>query len=212
MIVVIYDNLNFITMDIVIKKGFQMGRKKAFDEHTALQQILFVFWEHGYGATTYSLLEKETGVAGKSLVNTFGDKDKLFLKIFEMYHQKAEDKIDQLLTPPSRKGIIQFFETLDQPGVNSPNNYGCMVVNTIFELEKVSPAVKQAINDFGELWKNTFKRGLELDKISDPEAKSNFLLGMFWGILSHIRLLGTAKAGSSMIQVTSETIQSWKCE
>jgi len=39
-----------------------MGRKKSFDEPTVLQQILLVFWEHGYGATTYSLLEKETGV------------------------------------------------------------------------------------------------------------------------------------------------------
>ena len=166
-----------------------------------------MFWQYGYRATTYSILEKETGIAGKSLINTFGDKDKLFLRVVKMYQYKAEDRIIQLLTPPSRAGITKLFESLDQS--ESISDYGCLMANAISELNQLSPNVKRAVTEFGLLWEDIFKRGLESDNIPDAEIKAKFLLGMFWGILSHVKLMGSVKAVTPMVKVTVQTIKGW---
>jgi AcrR family transcriptional regulator len=44
-----------------------------------------VFWEHGYDATSISLLTGALGIGAPSLYAAFGDKETLFTEALELY-------------------------------------------------------------------------------------------------------------------------------
>ena len=92
-----------------------MGRPRQFDESETLQKSLEVFWRHGYEATTYKLLERATGVKGRSLINVFGDKDALFVRVLRHYRTMAAGVIEQVGSPlelyrtPRNKFVAGFI-------------------------------------------------------------------------------------------------------
>jgi TetR/AcrR family transcriptional regulator, copper-responsive repressor len=61
------------------------GRPRSFDRDRALESAIAVFWEHGYDATSISLLTKALGIGAPSLYAAFGDKRSLFLEALDRY-------------------------------------------------------------------------------------------------------------------------------
>ncbi|MEM9005453.1 MAG: TetR/AcrR family transcriptional regulator, partial [Cyanobacteria bacterium P01_F01_bin.86] len=57
-----------------------------------------VFWEHGYEAASLSQLLKQMGIGKKSLYDTFGNKQSLFLKALEHYAQTTLRDIKERLS------------------------------------------------------------------------------------------------------------------
>jgi len=187
-----------------------MGRPRSFDESELLEAVMVAFWRHGYSATTFRSLEAMSGVGLKSLANAFGDKDELFVRALERYRQRAVDTLATVFEPPSADAIIRVFErlssTLDRDDVC---NSGCLMVNTVFELEEPADAIASEIAQFRELWRSTFQRALDADGIADSETKAEFLVGAMWGALSQIRLAGDTAAAAPMTSVVVDTIRGW---
>jgi len=65
----------------------QIGRPRTFDRDEAVQQAMLLFWQHGYEATSLSLLK--TGIGGgitaPSFYAAFGSKEALFREVVERY-------------------------------------------------------------------------------------------------------------------------------
>src|SRR5919204_30689 len=61
------------------------GRPRSFDRDKALEGAIAVFWEHGYDATSISLLTQALGIGAPSLYAAFGDKRALFLEALDRY-------------------------------------------------------------------------------------------------------------------------------
>ena len=191
-----------------------MARPRAFNEDEALQKAMLVFWRQGYEATTYKLLEDATGVGARSLVNVFGDKDALFVKILATYRQMAAGLIGQLFDPPGVDAIEALFAVLGKK-TDTPddiNNAGCLMVNTVFELGKASAPVRAEVDAYRELWRDTFETALRASGIDQPAPRAEFLLGVLWGALSQIRLAGTTEAAAPMAAVVGETVAGWRSE
>jgi len=187
-----------------------MARPRNFDEEQALQTAMVVFWKHGYDKTTYQLIEKATGVGRRSLVNIFGDKDKLFLRVLKIYRETAAGVIGQVFNPPSTQAIITLFRSLvDVREEDDPSNAGCLMVNTVFELGKTSEPVRLEVDAYREMWRAVFEASLMASGVKDAKGRAEFLLGLMWGALSQIRLTGSTEAAQPMAKVAVETLESW---
>ena len=187
-----------------------MARPRSFDEAEVLAAVMTTFWRRGYNATTTRGLEEISGVGIRSLANTFGDKDSLFLKALRRYREGTENSIAQLFNPPSVDAVVGFFEALSSPvEPENPLNCGCLMLNTVFELDAPSDIVAKEIGLFRDLWRTTFREALDNDRISDADARAEFLLGAFWGSLSLIRLAGDSTAAQPMTAVVAQTVRAW---
>jgi AcrR family transcriptional regulator len=61
------------------------GRKKLFDENTALNAAMDVFWQKGYVGASLADLTKRMGINKPSMYSAFGNKEALFVKATQCY-------------------------------------------------------------------------------------------------------------------------------
>lgn len=134
-----------------------MPRSKSFDESTVLSQMMNVFWQQGYDATSMRDIEKATKLSAGSIYNEFGSKQKLFNRALSFYiNTVIEQRITSFLQgfQPALEGIRLFILTTF---IDVPKQYqgqSCLLVNTAAELGQSD-----------ELIGATIKRGLKgIDK------------------------------------------------
>ena len=188
-----------------------MARPRSFDESEVLQCAMLTFWRLGYDATTYKVLEGETGVGVRSMHNTFGEKDELFLKALEMYQDAAEGIVAQVFDPPSVEAVQALFTGMVAPrDAADVENSGCLMVNTVFEIPDMPRAIANRVESYRTMWRTTFRSALVNSGVGQPDERAEFLVGALWGVLSQIRLAGNTEAGAPMARVVSETVAGWK--
>ncbi|NER85323.1 MAG: TetR/AcrR family transcriptional regulator, partial [Leptolyngbya sp. SIO1D8] len=108
------------------------GPEKQFDTEVALTKAMEVFWAHGYEAASLSELLKNMGIGKKSLYDTFGNKQSLFLKALEHYAQTTmRDMRDRLSADGSPLANLQQLLTEWQKLHGQPKSWGCMLGTNI---------------------------------------------------------------------------------
>ncbi len=75
-----------------------VGRPKEFDEETALEQAMEVFWANGYEATSVQTLLDAMGINRGSMYDTFGDKHALFSQAIDYYGRTVTRGLEGTLT------------------------------------------------------------------------------------------------------------------
>lgn len=68
-----------------VMNGKKTGRPRSFDELTALNAAMNVFWAKGYHGSSMKNLTNAMGINRPSLYASFGDKRQLYLKAIENY-------------------------------------------------------------------------------------------------------------------------------
>jgi TetR/AcrR family transcriptional repressor of nem operon len=111
---------------------------------------------------------------------------------------------------PSVDAIIRIFERVSSPAdSDDARSSGCLMVNTVFEIDEPPGDIADEIARYRDLWRSTFQEALEADHIANAETRAEFLLGALWGALSQIRLAGDTAAARPMTSVVIETVRSW---
>ncbi len=111
-----------------------MGRPKAFDPGTVMQQVTQTFWSRGYANTSIADLEVATGLGRQSLYDTFGDKHALYLEALRHYARENSASTVALLEHAGeglgalRKYLIGVVDALSGEGATS-----CFLVNSALE-------------------------------------------------------------------------------
>ncbi len=188
-----------------------MPRPRKFDEAELLRCAMLRFWQSGFDATTFRALETETGVGVRSLHNTFGEKEELFVKALDAYDAMASGILDEVFRVPGVDAIVTLFSGMSAPRpADDPAQSGCLMVNSVFELPEPSEPIAQRIAAYRAMWITHFRTALEADGISDAQARAEFLLGALWGILSQIRLAGDTTAAKPMADVIVQTVAGWR--
>jgi|GEM_PF-1084414 TetR/AcrR family transcriptional repressor of nem operon len=190
-----------------------MARPRAFEESELLETVMRAFWRHGYRSTTYRGLETISGVGIRSLANTFGEKDDLFARALTRYRQMVADNLATMFDPPTVHSIVQVFERVSSHAeADDPRSGGCLMVNTVFEIDEPIENIADQIAQYRELFRANFQQGLEAGGIPKAETRAEFLVGALWGALSQIRLAGYTAAAQPMTSIVIETIRSWTPE
>ncbi|MDJ0712516.1 MAG: TetR/AcrR family transcriptional regulator [Woeseiaceae bacterium] len=191
-----------------------MARPRNFDEDKALEAAMLTFWRHGYDGTTYKMLSEATGVDVKGLSNVFGSKDEIFDKAATAYRAMARRVVSQAFETPGIEALIAFFERLGTPPASEDDmsNMGCMLVNTIFELHRFQPNMREHVEAYRRMWLKAFETSLNASGIDKARDRAEFLVGSMWGALSEIRLVRSKTAAAPLAQIAVDTLRSWQNE
>ena len=109
----------------------QMGRPRTFDRGVAITQALHLFWEHGYDATSLSLLKANIGggITAPSFYAAFGSKQALFNEVMEHYlntHGRVTDSLFDTSLPP-RESIELTLRRSAKMQCEPDHPKGCLV-------------------------------------------------------------------------------------
>lgn len=175
-----------------------MPRVKLFDENEILTKAMNLFWKQGYSATSVQDLVSHLGINRASLYDTFGDKDQLFKKSFELYRKtNLEGAIRFFENRPNVKiGFSELFNTAIQEDVLDKDNKGCFVVNTTTELipndESLLKILEKNKRDFEKVFYNYLKKGHESGQINTKQDLKS-LATLFYTLYSGIRVVSKTR-------------------
>ncbi|WP_417841521.1 TetR/AcrR family transcriptional regulator [Terasakiella sp.] len=126
-----------------------MARPRSFDKETVLTQVMTLFWEKGYGATSMMDIQNATGLKPGSLYDCFGDKHQLFLDAIGHYRNTVvRERLDKLASPgPARPRLEEFFNDLIEFSLGEGRKLGCLMSNSAVEMSQVDPQTKGLVQD-----------------------------------------------------------------
>ena len=113
-----------------------MPRTKTFDENKILNKAMHLFWKQGYAATSVQDLVHHLGINRASLYSTYGDKETLFKKAFDLYRKRTTEGLKDFLSQHSdvKLGFSKLFGQAIKEAIDDKDQKGCFVVNTTAEL------------------------------------------------------------------------------
>ncbi|MER3318540.1 MAG: TetR family transcriptional regulator [Allomuricauda sp.] len=171
---------------------FIMPRVKLFDENEVLTKAMNLFWKQGYSATSIQDLVVHLGINRASLYDTFGDKEKLFKKSFELYRKQSIDKIRQLFKnqPNVKEGFSELFNNAVSEALLDKDRKGCFAVNNTTELIPNNESCLEVLScnrrDFEKLFYEYLKEGQskgQLKECKDLRSLASFLYIIYNGLL-----------------------------
>lgn len=168
-----------------------MPRVKLFDENEVLTKAMNLFWKQGYSATSIQDLVIHLGINRASIYDTFGDKEKLFKKSFELYRRTNIEGLTQFFQSQKdvKSGFYELFDNAIQKAISDEDNKGCFVVNTTTELtpndESLYEVLETNKQDFINIFFEYLKKGKEsgqLKTTQDLKSLAILLYILFNGI------------------------------
>ena len=175
-----------------------MARVKLFDKNEVLTKAMNLFWKQGYSATSVQDLVSYLGINRASLYDTFGGKNQLFKKSFELYRKiNLEGVMHFFETRPNVKiGFSELFHTAIQEDVLDTDNKGCFVVNTTTELipndESLLIILEKNKQDFEMVFYNYLKKGQESGQLNTTHDLRS-LATLFYTIYNGIRVVSKTR-------------------
>ncbi|SMO73633.1 transcriptional regulator, TetR family [Flavobacterium resistens] len=188
-----------------------MARTKEFNEDQALDKAIEIFWHKGYNGTSAQDLVTHLGLSRSSLYDTFGDKQKLFVKSLQRYQQQNEESLKLLFENAEniKTALTEIFKQAVVESLQDRITKGCFMVNSAVELAMHDPEIGKIVHDnqkaVEEVFYQAIKKGQEYGQISDKqEARS--LARFIFNNYSGIRVL--ARAGERDKQVYDDILKS----
>jgi AcrR family transcriptional regulator len=178
------------------------GRKKSFDENTALHAAMAVFWQKGYVGASLTDLTKRMGINKPSMYSAFGNKEALFVKATQCYiDTKMKSHVELLFKQgvPLKQRLKNHMMSIVSMQCDSEQAKGCYLALCQSELvsgdipEQAEQLLKEADVMPIQLYTEFFKSDDEsIESGLDKNAQAN-------GLSVYTILKGTASMARSGI-------------
>ena len=180
---VCYNNQKILIFDL-------MSGVKQFDRAEVLEKAMDVFWRQGYEATSIQDLLDATGIGRGSLYSTFGNKEQLFLTVWEFYTDKIQAELSECLNNSNPcQAIEEMFAAIVKRMSDPIYPRGCLHTNTTIECPGRSPYIERKIAEsLGQIESGIYQvllRGQAANLIApgrDIRASARFLVAVAQGI------------------------------
>lgn len=122
-----------------------MARNVEFNEATAIQKAMEVFWKKGYNATSLRDLTDAMQINSSSLYNTIGDKQELFVRCVQHYTDIRKLDWDKRLASKNSplSVLVDYIHEAVNIIINGEDS--CMAVKSAFEVATNDERVKQIL-------------------------------------------------------------------
>ena len=105
------------------------GRPAAFQYDKALEQAMYIFWEHGYEGASLASLTDAMGINKPSMYAAFGSKEDLFRKSVQKYLTGPASFVAESMQAPTSKQIVMKLLTAAAEFLTSSEHpHGCMLM------------------------------------------------------------------------------------
>lgn len=126
-----------------------MAGTRQFDEDEVLNRAMLLFWRRGYGATSMQDIAQATGVLRGSLYHAYGDKQALFLKIFERYQAAFFANVRAALEAPTAEEALRRYLAFSIATVTvvaeDDVTRGCLTTKTATDETAMDAAIRAAL-------------------------------------------------------------------
>ncbi|MBF4507972.1 TetR/AcrR family transcriptional regulator [Flavobacterium sp. JLP] len=187
-----------------------MARTKEFNEEQALDKAVEIFWHKGYNGTSAQDLVTHLGLSRSSLYDTFGDKQKLFVKALNKYQNDNYVKVKEMLDTSTniKETLTVIFKLAVVESLEDRITKGCFMVNSAVELAMHDEEIAKIVSGNQKIMEDVFytavKKGQEGGQIStknDARVLARFIFNTYSGI----RVL--ARAGEKDKQVYDDILK-----
>ena len=125
-----------------------MARPVQIDRDKALKVAREVFWRQGYAATSMNQLLTSMNIGSGSFYAAFGSKPELFAQVIEKYDTWSAAEWEWIRTTKAGLDAISEFLNATVVDVSDKNRLkGCLLVNSILEMEGVDTELHQQLVD-----------------------------------------------------------------
>jgi TetR/AcrR family transcriptional repressor of nem operon len=185
-----------------------MPWEKSFDEETAVENAMQVFWEKGFEPASIADLLEGTGLNRGSLYNAFGGKQQLFVKALQKYDRDRQALLAELeaLDDP-QKAITTFFDITLARTVTDQDHKGCFLFNTALQINTHDEEVNAIVTNGVREVEAFFRRSIEVGQARGampielvPENTAKALLAL----IVAIRLLGRGVYTESSLRTIAD--------
>ncbi|HEX9468876.1 MAG TPA: TetR/AcrR family transcriptional regulator [Bradyrhizobium sp.] len=167
-----------------------MARPRSFDPDQALDLARDVFWQKGFQSTSLDDITAATGLNKPSLYAAFGDKNALFLKVLDRYHERIVAHAERILDEgPSARDAIERWLTGFVPFCSGlKGSRGCLSVNTAVDGAADQKEVRKRIERFNRKLEQLLSSRLRADRAQfpdafDPDAAAHAIMAIYLGLM-----------------------------
>ncbi|GLB49422.1 TetR/AcrR family transcriptional regulator [Neptunitalea lumnitzerae] len=191
------------------------GRPKIFDEQSAVEKALEVFWDQCYHTASTEELLKAMGIGKGSFYLTFkGGKQELYQKsirlFFEQQYQQMEVMLLQAENPIT--ALKKLFRALAR-GTAKEQQRGCFLGNALVQLSEKETVVKNEVDrllhQLQQLFALVVTKGQQQGIVNsglDPELIAWQLLNLWNGIQVTRRMQRAPEVLQELIETNLEMI------
>jgi len=168
-----------------------MPRTKQFCEKETLNKAMELFWEKGFHATSVQDLVSHLGINRASLYDTYGGKEELFKRAFDLYRNNSQAYVKSLFNEGDsiKEGFKKLFNAAIDEAVADTSKKGCFVVNVTTELvpgdEKILNTLCAHKATVEQLFFSLVVEGMEkgeIDSTMDPKTIASYLFTLYSGL------------------------------
>lgn len=182
-----------------------MGRTRTFDTDAVLDQIVDLFWQHGFEGVAIQDVCAATGLNPGSLYAAFGDKQGMFVQAMQRYIQSVSQQTIVRLHRQSSgmAGIRDYFAALLDAMVDGKRQWGCLVTNTVVAFATREPAVAEALRLHLTRLEAAFSGALERAKQAgevDPAISTAAAAAFLVCTVQGLNVLARTRPGRSTLE------------
>ena len=181
-----------------------MARPRQFDETRVIEDLMNVFWEKGYEATSMQDLVTASGLLKGSLYGAFGDKHAMYLAALRHYDRtRIQAGIDMLGGEGSpRQKIARLFDNVIESTKRGIFADGCLLCNASLEMAATDQEVKNEVKTTIRRFKVAIMEAL-IPRVANEEQAASlaaFIVSAYFGS----RVLAKGGAPAAMIGDTRD--------
>ena len=167
-----------------------MARPRSFDPDEALDLARDVFWRKGFQGTSLDDITAATGLAKPSLYAAFGDKNALFLKVLDRYHERIVANAERALKqgPSARDTVERWLKGFVPFCSGAKGTRGCLSVNTAVDGASDQKEVRMSIERFNRKLEQLLSKRLRADRAQfsnafDPDVSAHTIMAIYLGLM-----------------------------
>lgn len=191
------------------------GPNKKFEPEVALERAMEVFWARGYEAASLAELLQQMGIGRKSMYDTFGNKQALFLKALEHYAQTRLRSIrEQLMASGSTLSNIERLLHSMQETHGKPGSKGCLLGTCTADFDSQDLDIAPVLRSYFTKLENIYYEAIsqaqaagELNPNANPRNLARMLLCTTQGMALIGRILDRETVPQSVVATTIEALK-----
>ena len=167
-----------------------MARPRSFDPDEALDLARDVFWRKGFQSTSLDDITAATGLAKPSLYAAFGDKNALFLKVLDRYHQRIVANAERVLKegPSAREAIGRWLTGFIPFCSGVRGTRGCLSINTAADGASDQKEVRKRVERFNRKLEELLSNRLRADRAQfsdafDADSAAHTIMAIYLGLM-----------------------------
>jgi TetR/AcrR family transcriptional repressor of nem operon len=168
-----------------------MARPRSFEPDKVLEIAREVFWRKGFQATSLDEITAASGIAKPSLYAAFGDKNALFLKVLDRYHEGILGWAERVLAQPgpAREAIRQWLTGFIPYCSGERGQRGCLSINAATDGALDQLDIRKSIERYNKRLEELLRARLRSDRDQfkkgfDPDLAAHTIVVLHAGLMA----------------------------